>query len=63
MRDLEAAIRLDGHNYLAYANLARQAFPGTPIVPGVWQLPGGRVESDLGGQRLIEAPDGLILIE
>jgi metallo-beta-lactamase class B len=35
----------------------------TPIVPGVWQLPGGRVESDLGGQRLIEAPDGYVLIE
>jgi metallo-beta-lactamase class B len=35
----------------------------TPTVPGVWQLPGGRVESDLGGQRVIEAPDGLILIE
>jgi metallo-beta-lactamase class B len=35
----------------------------TPIVPGGWQLPGGRVESDLGGQRLIEAPDGYILIE
>ena len=34
-----------------------------PLAPGVWQLPGGRVESDLGGQRLIEAPDGLILIE
>jgi metallo-beta-lactamase class B len=34
-----------------------------PIVPGVWELPGGRVESDLGGQRVIEAPDGLILIE
>jgi metallo-beta-lactamase class B len=34
-----------------------------PIVKGVWQLPGGRVESDLGGQRVIEAPDGLILIE
>jgi glyoxylase-like metal-dependent hydrolase (beta-lactamase superfamily II) len=34
-----------------------------PIGTGVWQLPGGRVESDLGGQRLIEAPDGLILIE
>jgi metallo-beta-lactamase class B len=34
-----------------------------PIAKGVWQLPGGRVESDLGGQRLIEAPDGLILIE
>ncbi|HEV3142997.1 MAG TPA: MBL fold metallo-hydrolase [Gemmataceae bacterium] len=35
----------------------------TPIAKGVWQLPGGRVESDLGGQWLIEAPDGLILIE
>jgi len=35
----------------------------TPIVPGVWQLPGGRVESDFGGQRVIEAPGGLILIE
>ena len=34
-----------------------------PIDKGVWQLPGGRVESDLGGQRLIESPDGLILIE
>jgi metallo-beta-lactamase class B len=33
------------------------------IGPGVWQLPGGRVESDLGGQRVVEAPDGLILIE
>jgi metallo-beta-lactamase class B len=33
------------------------------IAPGLWELPGGRVESDLGGQRLIEAPDGLILIE
>src|SRR5262249_34098865 len=33
------------------------------IAKGVWQLPGGRVESDLGGQRLVEAPDGLILIE
>jgi metallo-beta-lactamase class B len=34
-----------------------------PIARGVWELPGGRVESDLGGQRLVEAPDGLILIE
>jgi metallo-beta-lactamase class B len=34
-----------------------------PVGRGVWQLPGGRVESDLGGQWLIEAPDGLILIE
>src|SRR5262245_15601253 len=35
----------------------------TPVVKGVWQLPGGRVESDLGGQWLVEAPDGFILIE
>jgi metallo-beta-lactamase class B len=34
-----------------------------PLAPGVWELPGGRVESDLGGQRLVEAPGGLILIE
>jgi metallo-beta-lactamase class B len=34
-----------------------------PLGPGVWKLPGGRVESDLGGQWLIEAPEGLILIE
>src|SRR5205823_4867172 len=34
-----------------------------PLGEGVWQLPGGRVESDLGGQRVVEAPDGLILIE
>lgn len=34
-----------------------------PIAKGVWELPGGRVESDLGGQRLVEAPEGLILIE
>jgi glyoxylase-like metal-dependent hydrolase (beta-lactamase superfamily II) len=34
-----------------------------PIGKGVWNLPGGRVESDLGGQWLLEAPDGLILIE
>jgi glyoxylase-like metal-dependent hydrolase (beta-lactamase superfamily II) len=34
-----------------------------PLGPGVWKLPGGRVESDQGGQWLIEAPDGLILIE
>ena len=35
----------------------------SPLAKGLWQLPGGRVESDLGGQRVIEAPDGLILIE
>jgi metallo-beta-lactamase class B len=34
-----------------------------PLGPGVWQLPSHRVESDFGGQRVVEAPDGLILIE
>lgn len=29
----------------------------------MWGFPGGRTESDLGGQRAIEAPDGLILSE
>lgn len=33
------------------------------LADGLWELPGGRVESDLGGQRVIVAPDGLILIE
>jgi glyoxylase-like metal-dependent hydrolase (beta-lactamase superfamily II) len=35
----------------------------TPVARGVWQLPGGRVESDLGGQWLVEAPGGYVLIE
>ncbi len=34
-----------------------------PLAKGLWQLPGGRVESDLGGQRVIEGTEGLILIE
>jgi glyoxylase-like metal-dependent hydrolase (beta-lactamase superfamily II) len=34
-----------------------------PVAKGLWGLPGGRTESDLGGQRVIEAPEGLILIE
>jgi glyoxylase-like metal-dependent hydrolase (beta-lactamase superfamily II) len=34
-----------------------------PIGAGVCKIPGGRVESDLGGQYVVEAPDGLILIE
>lgn len=33
------------------------------INDGLWKLPGGRVESDLGGQTVIEGGDGLILIE
>ena len=35
----------------------------TELAKGLWQLPGGRVESDLGGQRVIVGTDGLILIE
>jgi glyoxylase-like metal-dependent hydrolase (beta-lactamase superfamily II)/outer membrane protein assembly factor BamB len=35
----------------------------TPLAKGLWQNGGGRVESDLGGQTVIEAPDGLILID
>lgn len=34
-----------------------------PIVEGVWNLPGGRTGSDAGGQRVIQARDGLLLIE
>ena len=33
------------------------------VVPGLWHLPGGRVESDGGAQYVIQAPEGLILIE
>ncbi len=42
--------------WITHANLA-------PLAKGLWQMPGGRVESDLGGQTAIEAPDGIILIE
>jgi glyoxylase-like metal-dependent hydrolase (beta-lactamase superfamily II) len=54
--DLNKAVKPGLKPWVAHAR-------AMPIAPGVWQLPGGRVESDLGGQRLIEAPDGLILIE
>ncbi len=54
--DLNKAVPKSPKPWVAYAR-------ATPIVPGVWQIPGGRVESDLGGQRLVEAPDGYILIE
>jgi glyoxylase-like metal-dependent hydrolase (beta-lactamase superfamily II) len=54
--DLNTAVRKSPKAWVANAR-------ATPIVPGVWQIPGGRVESDLGGQRLMEAPDGYILIE
>ena len=54
--DLNRAVESATPNWVASAQASR-------IDEGLWQLPGGRVESDLGGQRLIEAPDGLILIE
>lgn len=34
-----------------------------PLAPGLWRMPGGRVESDLGGQYLIQGSEGLILVE
>jgi metallo-beta-lactamase class B len=54
--DLNTAVK---HGPKPWVDAAR----AVPIAPGLWQMPGGRVESDLGGQRLVEAPDGLILIE
>src|SRR5262249_15811010 len=54
--DLNTAVKRKPKPWVANAR-------AEPIAKGVLQLPGGRVESDLGGQRLIEAPDGLILIE
>lgn len=54
--DLNEAVEPATPNWIANAQASR-------IVDGLWQLPGGRVESDMGGQRIIEAPDGLILIE
>src|SRR5262249_12718660 len=54
--DLNRTVR---HGVKPWVDKAR----AMPIASGLWQLPGGRVESDLGGQRLIETPDGLILIE
>ena len=33
------------------------------IADGLWQLPSGRVPSDAGRQYVIEAPEGLIMIE
>jgi metallo-beta-lactamase class B len=54
--DLNKAVK---HGVKPWVDHAR----AMPIAAGVWELPGGRVESDLGGQRLIEAPGGFILIE
>jgi glyoxylase-like metal-dependent hydrolase (beta-lactamase superfamily II) len=54
--DLNRAVRRAPKPWVANAR-------ATPVAKGVWQLPGGRVESDLGGQWLVEAPGGLILIE
>ncbi|MGA2621181.1 MAG: FG-GAP-like repeat-containing protein [Thermoguttaceae bacterium] len=33
------------------------------VVPGLWSLPGGRVDSDACAQYVVQAPHGLILIE
>ena len=33
------------------------------VVPGLWNLPGGRVDSDACAQYVVQAPRGLILIE
>ena len=41
---------------------ARNQQPGK-IAAGVWRTNGGLAHSDMGGQYLIEAPDGLILID
>lgn len=54
--DLNRAISRPDKSWVAQAKAER-------IDEGLWQLPGGRVESDLGGQRVIEGPDGLVLIE
>jgi metallo-beta-lactamase class B len=65
---------LDGEGKVRWRNDLNKSVPRSPkpwidgarampIAAGVWQLQGGRVESDLGGQRLVEAPGGLILIE
>lgn len=33
------------------------------IAPGVWRVGGGRTHSDMGGQFVIPAPDGLLLVD
>lgn len=45
--------------------MARASGPqiGEQIGEGIWQFGSGRVGSDLGGQRVIVAPQGLLLIE
>jgi len=66
--------RFDREGREVWKNDLNQSVPRVPkpwvtdsraeqIGPGVWQMPRGRVESDMGGQRVIEAPGGLILIE
>ncbi|MCE9603519.1 MAG: FG-GAP-like repeat-containing protein [Planctomycetia bacterium] len=54
--DLAVAVPTTEKSWIKNAN-------GVKLAQGLWELPGGRVESDLGGQRIIEAPDGLILLE
>lgn len=40
----------------------RNQRPGSPT-PGVWRTNGNLAHSDMGGQYLVEAPDGLVLID
>jgi len=69
------AIRmLDGKGQLVWeTDLNRAAQPGDKsrfrsqkgqeVGPGIWRTNSGRTPSDLGGQMVIEAPQGLILID
>ena len=40
-----------------------QNLRATEIAPGIWSSGGGPTHSDMGGQYVIEAPDGLLLID
>jgi len=60
-------------NELWRVDLNDQATPGKKpwtknqragvLAPGIWRTNGGLAHSDMGGQYLIEAPEGLILID
>jgi hydroxyacylglutathione hydrolase len=54
--DLEVVATKGEKPWVARANASE-------IVEGLWRVGGGRYHSDMGGQRLIAAPDGLILLE
>jgi len=55
-RDLNQLARPGEKPWIAKAKTSR-------IAAGLWAMPGGRFHSALGREYLIEAPDGLILIE